>query len=255
MASLRSFNDFVTRAGNGFYAKEPFRVEQSVNTVALKGSSIKSVQVSPCIHKLPSLPSGVTGYRLVSGTLQCQLAGTFYLVRLINMGDLDISTNVFTAGSAMPTRTEGNVSTQTSGGVILQTPTGLSAVPGSMTSTYIDQNGNAAEATAAITLTANAVAGSAVYMAFNGTDFAARQITTASRTGGTTPTGIVRHWGVDGIGGATIIAPGHAAQFNFLTANPSPPLFGAGDEFYIITENSLNARHLHGSLTFIAEQA
>ena len=255
MASLRSFNDFVARVGNGFYAKEPYRVEQAVNTVNLASGQLKSVQVSPIIHKLPSLPSGVTGYRLTSAIIQCQLAGVFTLARLIKMGDLDLATNVFTAGSAMPTRTEGNVSVQTSGSVILQAMTALNATPGSFTSNYIDQNGNSAEATTAITLAASAVANSAVYMKFNGTDFAARQITGATRTGGTSPTGTIRHWGVDAVAQATVLTPGHAAQINLLTMNPSPPLFAPNDEFYIITETSVSARHLHGSLTFVAEQA
>ena len=108
MATLRSFNDFTARVGNGFYNQAHFSVEiDAATSGALFGSAGQSlsIQKTPLIHKLPALPSGVTGYRLTGATVYSSSTGTYQLVKLVNFGSLNIATPAFTAGVSMPTVT------------------------------------------------------------------------------------------------------------------------------------------------------
>jgi hypothetical protein len=256
MATLRSFNDFVARVGNGFYNQAHFSVEVDTATSSvLFGAQSQAIQKTPLIHKLPTLPSGVTGYRLVGATLYSSQAATYQLVKLVNFGSLNIATPAFTAGVSMPTVTEGNISRQTSSPILAEVTTTLSATPGSLALNYVDQDGNASEAITAIALTGSTVARSCGFVVLNGTDSAAKSVSSVTRTGGTTPTGVVNLWGVVPYAFVTVLATYTMAMVNLLTCNPAPPLLGADDELYLLALGVTQTRRVTGTLHFIAEQS
>jgi len=256
MATLRSFNDFTARVGNGFYNQAHFSVEVDTATsgTLMSAQQFQSIQKTPLIHKLPALPSGVTGYRLTGATVYSSVTATYQLVKLVNFGSLNIATPAFTAGVSMPTVTEAGVSRQISSPILAEVTTTLNATPGSITLNYVDQDGNASEAITAIAMTGNCIAKSCGFIVLNGTDSAARSISSVTRTGGTTPTGVVNFWGVVPYAFVTVVATSSMATVNLLTCNPAPPLLAADDELYLLTLGATGVRRLTGTLHFVGEQ-
>ena len=258
MAALSSVNDYVARIGNGYGAQRPFRVEIDAATTATlySGQSI-SMQKSTIVQLMESLPTGVTGYRLTNCTLQASVATNYMLAKLVNLGSLDISgaSGTFTDGSAMPTVTEANNSNVTFSSVIAEVTTALNATPGSSTITYVDQDGNSAETSPSTALTASAALKTCGPVPLNTADIGVRDITAAARSAGTTPTGVIKYWGVVPLGFFAVHDIGTAVQINFLTTNTPPPLLTAGDELYFITLSGTTAKHLHGMFTFVGDQA
>ena len=174
--------------------------------------------------------------------------------RLIDMGSLNISTNTFTDGSAFPTRTELGTSNSTWGTVLIEIEAALNSTPGNLTITYVDQDGNTAEATTSRTLTASSLAGSVAPMVFNTEDIGARDITTASRTGGTSPTGTLRFWGLDILTAVINVGTTSGEGFDLLTSKFSPVFLGATDQVSIICCNPTAANtRVVGALNFIGD--
>ncbi len=145
-----------------------------------------------------TLETGVTAYiptEIFAHTSTNQ-GGGIIVGELINFGSLNISTNTFTDGSAMPTRTIFNTSTAMCSPIFMEVEVALNATPGTLVVTYVDQNGNTAEASTSHTLTASAIPGSTSTVVLNTTDWGARDVTNAVRSAGTTPTGTIRFWGI-----------------------------------------------------------
>jgi hypothetical protein len=175
------------------------------------------------------------------------------VAELINLGSLNISTNVFTDGSAMPTRTELNASNATASPIIAEITTALNATPGNVTVTYVDQDGNTAEATTAQALPVSGPIHDAGYIALNGQDWGARDITTATRTGGTTPTGTVKFWGLLPLAliSSTPVAQ-QAVKANLLTGDFNLSRLGAGATIGVFS-NSSATRAMLGDVYFIGD--
>lgn len=72
----------------------------------------------------------------------------------------------------------------------------LNATPGNIAFTYVDQDGNAAETIAAESLGASATYGQAGWMPLNTPDWGVRSVSSATQSGGTTPTGLVDIYGM-----------------------------------------------------------
>jgi len=196
MANLRTYDAFIQRLSNGYGKLQPLWGEQTTAPVPLGGNT-ETLSRGAWTRVLPSLPSGVSAFlpTLFMGSSSTAPVAVL-LARLTNLGDLNIATPTFTDGSAMPTLTEGGVSRVTDGAILLEVTTVLNATPGNLQVTYVDQDGNTAEQTATQSLGASAPVGSAGWIALNSPDYGARDVTTATRTGGTSPTGIVRLWGI-----------------------------------------------------------
>lgn len=194
--ALDAVNDYVARFGSGHWAQFPFQFEQVATTSF--GAVASSQMVGQLV--LPALPSGVTNYIVTRAHAYSQQGTTFALLlaHLIDLGSIDISgaSGTFTDGSAMPTVDEGGVSRVTNGAILMEITTVLNATPGALTITYTDQDGNTGQSSGAMTLPASGVVGSAGFATLAGTDCGARDITAASRSAGTTPTGVIKFWGV-----------------------------------------------------------
>ena len=198
--ALTTFNGMLSRAAAGYGMSQPAWSEQTATTTnGIFNGPVLSMQKGPESKAMPSpLPTGVTAY---IPTRYCMLSFnsgdcSLLIAKLVDLGSLDISGPTFTDGSSMPTITECGVSRVTSSAVIAEVTTAFSATPGSYTITYVDQDGNAAETTSSVALTGSALVGSCSPVALNTGDTGVRDITAATRTGGTTPTGVMKFWGV-----------------------------------------------------------
>ena len=167
------------------------------------GNSIILQKISP-IQDLPSFPTGVTGYIPTSIYVETgsNTAASILFAQMINLGSIDISgaSGTFTDGSTMPTKTELGVSRKVPGCVFREVTTALNAAPGSLTITYKDQDENTAETTTAQTLGNSSVVGNSGFIALNSPDTGVTDITAATRSAGTTPTGVIKFWGIIPIG-------------------------------------------------------
>jgi len=258
MASISSYDDLVNRVGGGFTLNEPFWGELQASTGALGGTQA-ALALLACQKDTPSLPAGVTSYipTTIGGLWSASSGYPLLVCQSINLGTLDISGPTFTDGSQMPTVTELGVSRQTSGMVLMEITTALSATPGAITITYVDQDGNAAETTTAQNLpVTNSNIHTVGAVILNAGDTGVRDITTATRTGGTTPTGVVKFWGCLPIALLCSDATGNIHTENLLTgafmlsqlpAATKICYFGYGGG------NSISARAIHGNMFMIGD--
>jgi hypothetical protein len=129
--------------------------------------------------------------------------------------------------------------------------TALNATPGSFTFTYTNQDGTTSQTTPSLALTASAAVGTASPIRLNGTDWGVRDITAASRTSGTSPTGVIRFYGVYPIAmldfqtGSTM-----GIVKNLLNNNLEFYKLAAGDTLgFFVTGSSVGA--ILGSINFI----
>lgn len=169
--------------------------------------------------------------------MTCSTPRSITVYKGVKFGTLDISgaSGTFTAGSAAPTVTEGGISRQASSPVLVAVETTLSATPGNFTITYIDQDNNVAETSGSAALTGGALRGTAGFFnALNGTDSGALQITGATRTGGTSPTGVLGFWHVLPITNIIIPAGGVIVSTNFLTDLALLHKLSAGDQLMFL---------------------
>jgi hypothetical protein len=250
---LATVDDILARCAAGFELRENFAVDQRIANTGLLPNFAQSIQYR---YTVPTMPSGVSAFipseiDLASSTLN----GYFTVAKAINLGSLNISTNVFTDGSSMPTVTELGVSRVVAGGMIAVVEVALNATPGSLSVTYVDQDGNAAEASPVTAMTASSTVESGGVVPLNSPDWGVRDVTTAARTGGTTPTGTVRFYGLIPIGciqgngssnqSAVSIAP--------LGLDFNPIRLAAGDLVIVMQAQLTAARAIVGSLQFIGD--
>lgn len=203
MTVLSSNNDFVARMLTGHYKRQTIYGEgaAAATTTLLSGADF-ALQSRTWTQAMPgSLPTGVTSFiptTLVGWNTQ---AGPIIVGKKISFGSINLGTNTFTDGSAIATETVAGNSIQPASGVIAEVTTVLNASPGSLSITYVDQSGNAAEATSATALTASAAVGTCSFVPLNTTDWGAIDLTTAAQSGGSSPTGVIELWGMHPIMG------------------------------------------------------
>lgn len=202
-----------------------------------------------------SLPSGVSGFIPTRFTVtSSNNLGAIYLCRLVNLGSLNISTNTFTDGSAMPTVTELNTSRAMSGIVLIEVTTVLNATPGNLQITYVDQDGNTAESNTAQAFAASAAVGSIGVVTLNSGDTGVRDITNAQRTAGTTPTGVITLWGVIPLAIVHNVATGQGETVDLLTTRFAPQFWGTSDEVYALVGSVTAANTVcHGVINFVGD--
>lgn len=193
-------NDIIRRVCAGYEARWPIDDHGVANRLAVHTTTpYTAIQRAGHIKSVPaSLPSGVTAYMPCKTWIHSTNAAPIILGRLVNLGSLDISgaSGTFTDGDAMPTVTELGASNQVYGPVIVEVETALNATPGSFQVTYTDHEGNTGQLSTSVGLTASAPIGSAGFLPTLGGDLGVTDITAAVRTAGTTPTGVLRFWGI-----------------------------------------------------------
>lgn len=251
---LTTIDGYVSQVGNNKVSVKNFAVDSVATSATCISSQLIAVQNMGLIATMESLPSGVTSYKLVGGRFRAStITCTYIVAKMVDMGNINIATPTFTDGSSMPTMLEGNVSRVLSSQPYGEVTTVLNATPGSITVTYVDQDGNTAETTASMALTASAAVGTMFPITLNTGDTGARDITNSTRTGGTSPTGVIKYWGVIPL---AVFQPQTVAQYdlvNLTTSDICPVDVGAGDNIYLLCIGSGSAKAAYGSLFFVGD--
>ena len=223
--AIATYDDIVSRTFSNWHANWLYYGEVVATTAAFGGNSFALVAIGD-VKALPSLPSGVSAYiptcfQGAIGTVTTPR--TMLLCEVFDLGSLNIAGPTFTDGGTFPTRTELGSSRDTFGPVFVEITTGLNSNPGNYTITYVDQDGNSAETTTSQALPVSGAARSVGFVPLNTGDVGVKDITAANRTGGTSPTGVLKFWGVipvaycaNGQGGTIFTYPFHTQTFNWV---------------------------------------
>jgi len=255
MSAIVNHNELIGRITTDFDSLEPIHGYYPVARNPLLSVGMAAHRG---FHAQPipsSLPSGVTAYlptQIFGGT---NLLGFFLGVyHMIDLGSIDLSTNTFTPGSTMGTTTFGGQTVSRSGILFAEVTTALNSTPGNLDVTYIDQSGNAAETNTAAALATGAPVGSGVFVRLNIGDGAVREVTGASNSGGTSPTGVIKFWGLIPIG-STITNAYHGGFV--IDAFNKRPLYRLPASAVIggVVSGGTAAGGLEGSIRYVGDQA
>jgi len=250
---LASIDDYCKRVSDGYWASYPIWGRKAAASVTF-GTNLMMPERLAFTTLLPSLPSGVTAYIPTRFSAHCSVSNlSLVFGKLVNLGDLDIATPTFTDGSNMGTATELGATQNIASAVFLEVTTVLNATPGNFTITYVDQDGNTGETSASAALAASAEVGSGGWVALNSPDWGARDITTATRTGGTTPTGVIRFWGMIPLGILPLSPNGLIVTANFLTEHFNVKRFGASNVLGGFVLQNSAAKSVMGELFVIGD--
>ena len=250
--ALTSMDGYFSQVGANKTAIRPFSVETTATTATMHTGQVSIYQNMGLISVMDSLPSGVTSFKLVGGRCRASTAGFYTVAKMVDLGNLTLATPMFVdSGNTMPTLTEGNTSRVTSGAMFMETTVAFNATPGSFTVTYVDQDGNTAEASASTALTASVAIGTMAPLVLNSNDVGVRDVTDATRTGGTTPSGTIKFWGVIPLATFSIQSVTQGDIFNLTTSDLPPPNLGAGDSLYLIHTGAVAAKAAYGTLFFV----
>lgn len=254
---VKTYQDLVKREVDGYWHTQRMYGEVSSTTTSTVISvDLLAIQrMMDTITMINPLPSGVTGYILsrIYG-LACSTSSIGVIIaKAIDMGNINIGTNVFTDGSSMPTETCLGVSKKLASPIFMEVTTALNATPGSLTLTYKDQDDNTAESTSAMTLTASVASQSTGIAILNTGDYAATDITNAVQSGGTTPSGVIKFWGLIPlyIGPCGYNTAQVGIDVNTLTDNISTFNIYNGDVIKCFIMGSTAAKSSRGMLKFI----
>lgn len=207
------------------------------------------------IESIPSsLETGVTAYIPTEVTLNSSTSMPAMLCEMIDMGSLNLGTNTFTDGAAAPTRTYLGTSRQLPVQLWIECTTAANATPGNITFTYVDQDNNTAETSSSQAVTASATRGSGSFATLNSTDWGVLDITAAAQSGGTTPSGVIKFWGVIPI---SYILPGILASgaSDILPENGNFMRLGSSAQLGVISIGTTTASSTHGHIRMVGDQA
>lgn len=256
MSAIVNHNELIERITNGDYdSLEPIYgyypvARNPLLSIGMAAHRGFSTEVIPS-----SLPTGVTAYlptQIFGGT---NLLGFFIGVyHMIDLGSIDISTNTFTAGSTMGTTTFGGQTVSRSGVLFAEVTTALNSTPGNLDVTYVDQSGNAAETNTASTLATGAPVGSGIFVRLNIGDGAVREVTGANNSSGTSPSGVIKFWGLIPISSG--ITNGLHGGF-VLDAFNKRPLYRLPANAIVggVVSGGTSAGGLEGSIRYVGDQA
>lgn len=255
--AVTSYDGLIAQVGadksmNAFFYADLQTALSGTTCLAASTNQITKHAIPSTFRTLPSpLPGTVTGYMITNAEIMQTGAQCIVLIgRIINLGNINIGTNVFTDGSAMPTVTSLGASYVSASPILCVTTTVLNATPGNLTVTYVDQDGNAAEAAAAAAMTASSSVYAASWLPLNSTDWGARDITAAVQSAGTTPTGVVTFYGFIPLGFCQANASTCTA-LNLTTGFPSFFKFGAGDQISAVVIGTVSAKGILGKITVV----
>jgi hypothetical protein len=255
MAVILSYDDLINRIGGGFTLHQPWWGELQTTAANTTSSGTQfSGSRAGYTRNMPSLPANVSGYIPTRFTTQCNTNPRLVMaLKLIDLGNLSLATPTFTDGVAMPTVTELGSSVQIASPILLETTTVHNSSPGNMTITYVDQNNNTAETTASMTLGASSPVGSIAWAILNSPDWGVLDVTSATRTGGSTPTGVVQFWGVVPVALAIIGSNATGGVDNLLGGSPRIVKLGAADVIGIFQFSVVSTSAYLGDLFFIGD--
>jgi hypothetical protein len=244
MVKQTTYEGLMSRYMDGFGRTQPIRGEQVAATTAtvLAGAGgTLSIQKTGFTKSPPTLPSGVTSYLVTRAFITSTGSGVLWLCKLVNLGNFNNTTNTFTDGSAMPTVTELGTSRVTSGAVIAEVTVALNSNAGNLVITYVDQDGNTAEAATSRAMTNSAAVGSMQFITINTSDVAVRDITNITRSGGASHAGTIVFYGVVPIAMLGNGGPTSGEGVDLLTTRFHYLPLGAADEIVVIQGISTTA--------------
>jgi hypothetical protein len=153
----------------------------------------------------------------------------------------------------MPTVTELGTSRVMASAVIAEVTTALNATPGSLQITYTDQDGNTSQSNTAVALTASAVVGTCAFVNLAAGDTGVRDISAATRSAGTTPTGVIKFWGLVPIALVSTALGDNPEKMNLITQNFNPIRLGAGDVVRVFPTVSATAKRVFGMINLVGD--
>ena len=259
MAVTQNLDEIIARCANGYCANYSWwnELPAAITATLFTGQIASCGYLGKAITLPNPLPTGVSKYiaTQLSMTLGQQVGGTWLLAKTFSMGSINISTNVFTDGAAFPTVTEFGNSTSTSGLVIARVTTVLNATPGSLTVTYTDQDGNTSQSTGAVAMTASAAVDTCGFVIPATDDVGIRDITAVSRTGGTSPTGIIEFEGIIPVamGLSVSVSSGANTYVENLLTGVGMTFLGAGDTLEVFVMNTLTTKISMGQIFIVGD--
>lgn len=194
-------------------------------TAATANSGLQSCQRYPINFTVPTLGSGVTSMLVTRLDMTAVANATQALVGGIEveMGSLAVSSNTFTAGSAMPTKTiEGSSITTAAEWMFLVATVALTATTPVITITYVNQDGTGSR-TATLTLPTSPAINTAflVHPHLQSGDTGIRSVTNMSKSAGTA--GTLKLYGLlplgTSVGGGNKAAKTFQQEFSKPTVN------------------------------------
>lgn len=256
MADVTTYDGIIKLISDGYYKVEPFYKEFQAATTLAGDSGFTSRRID--FPTRPALPGSVTKYRFLNatGVVSTVALGTFLIGIGTNLGSLDISgaSGTFTDGSAMPSITSLGASAKQTGIVFAEVTTVLNSAPGTYSFTYKNQAGTGSRTSATITPSNSAAVGSAGFVSLQTGDWGVQDITAASRSSGTTPSGVIKFWGVQTIAMFANTPATTALTTNLQTSGFNFPSLAASDQILIIHLNTnQNAMAYSGSIMTVAE--
>lgn len=251
--AITSFNTLIEAQTTEFRASETFYAQAAASGLSLISAQSQSRLLFPGrLRALPAVPGGKSFFVPTAVEIASTVGRQVIVCELTSFGSIDISgaSGTFTDGSVAPTVTEGGVSRQISSSVLAVVTTALNATPGTLTITYVDQDGNTAETTGSMSLTASAVVNTAAVLPLNANDWGARDVTAAARSGGTSPSGVIEFFHCQPI--CTVSASaGRATSANLLTDYALLPKLAANSALaFLATANTAGA--VQGVVHFVA---
>lgn len=249
---LTTFDKYMQRISNGFLSQRHFTVQQDATTSA--PTNLLNGQLIGPISKIEnSLPTGVTGYRLISGSLISSTAThSFFIVKKHVFGQYSLSTNTYTYNNnPLSTIYSGNTNNTIKSGLYVYhnaATVGSSATytitytdPSTQTFGYIPGN-NAARGSCILipTATSNVI-----------------DVTNVSRTAGTGTSGTLELIALNVISQVQNISALTTTFFSFnnLTQTIPAPLLIQNEELYLLTIGNTVAKGIRGQISLVGEEA
>lgn len=255
--ALTTYNAFIERIANGYWRGQTFGGERPATTQNLLTNNGNGWQRVGDTQLMPgSLPTGVTSFIPTRVSFNSsQGSHSILIAELTSLGSINIATPTFTDGSVMPTITELGVSRKLASPVLCEVTTALNATPGSLQITYKDQDDNAAEANSAQALTASSTVGSSSWVTLNTGDTGVVDITAATRTGGTTPTGVIKFWGVRPIAliPASLTTGGTVTVEDLIASACNLIRLGAAAQVGCFAYGNLAAKVIYGEMYLVGD--
>jgi hypothetical protein len=245
MADVTSYDQIIQLISDGLSSQQTFYSENQtvvpVNPASIAYASSRRAYTKP----FPSLPSGVTKYRVLGATGQASNTGVPLAIgcsiyKAYNLGSLTLGDGAggassFADGVAMPTVTQLGNSVVQNAVVIAEVTTALTATPGNYTFTYKNQAGTGGQTSETISPVGSAPVRSMGYCGLATGDTGVQDITASSRAAGTNPGGVIKFWGVVPVGKFELSNGAFAGGFtNLLTSGFSWLQFDAADQLLIV---------------------
>lgn len=251
--ALLSFGDYTLQTGLGYINQAHFisQVDSGTSDVYVGQYLLMQTLVGAAIDPLPV---GVTEYRLSNLEARNSSNTPIFVAKVVPLAEWDFDTSTLTLYSGMPTVTEGDTSRQIWGGLFGYTAYAKTAgTANTIEIEYIDQDGNAAAWSPAVTLKSTPVPlGSSCFFPLNAGDYGVRDVTDVRVTGAGTYTGTLIVGGVVPICmlNQSTQSVGAGSQVNFLTQKPCPVPLAGGELILFVTFDN-TAKTIVGSANLV----